>query len=140
LQRRLIENKLRALKNDEKNNKNSENGTKEELDPTKKKMYRAQQPLIMATPQPYMTRNPFQLIPQPTLIAQTNQTPYVVRDQRFLAPIAPVIQYVVPTEKKKKPIPEPTIVKVFEKKEEPHHPKYYEPYYKYFDGVTIILT
>ena len=103
-------------------------------------MYRAQQPLIMATPQPYMTRNQFQIIPQPTLIAQANQAPYVVRDQRFLAPIAPVIQYVVPTEKKKKPIPEPTVVKVFEKKEEPHHPKYYEPYYKYFDGVTIILT
>ena len=110
-------------------------------------MFRAQQPIIMANPQPYsVSRNLMTaqhtiigqptimhqptLIGQPTIIAHTKQAPYIVRDPRFLAPIAPIVQYVVP-EKKKKPAPEPAVIKVFdEKKEEKHHPKYYEPYYK----------
>ena len=106
-------------------------------------MYRANQPLILAnqpprtatiiaTPQPRtIIANPFQLVSQPTAL------PYVIRDPRFNPMIQPMVQYVVPPppEKKKKPAPEPVVMKMTEKVEEPHHPKYYEPYYKYYDGV-----
>ena len=105
-------------------------------------MFRTNQPLIMATTQPravLATPHRPLISNQFPLMSQPSQIPYVVRDHRF-APIAPMVQYIVPVEKKKKPAPEPVVMKVVEKKEEPAHPKYYEPYYKYFDGVFFKLV